>query len=272
MLVSVIILNYNGARTINECVKSVLNSSLKDLEVIVVDNASFDKSLNLIKKYKVKVIRNKKNYGYAEGNNIGIRKARGKYIFLLNNDAYVDKNCLRNLLKNVKEDTGAAGCKIYYYKSRKMWFSGGHEYIAGIVNNHYLNNKRGYCDYVSGCAMLLRKSILNKVGLLNKKYFTYFEETELCRRIRKAGYKILYEPRAIVYHDIKKDRLSSNEVYHMFRNRVWYTLGNKKYKLFWKILDFFLFYPLFTLYQVYKNKKVLYYTKEILRARIDSLK
>ncbi|MEW6062899.1 MAG: glycosyltransferase family 2 protein [Nanoarchaeota archaeon] len=270
MLISIIILNYNGARTLKKCLDSVRNLNFKDYEVIVVDNDSSDNSDKIVKEYGFKLIRNKKNYGYAEGNNIGIRKAKGKYIFLLNNDAYADKNCLQYLVSAVKsKDVGAGGAKIYYKDSKDVWFSGAKEIIGGIFNTHV---NKSSCDYVSGCAILLKRDVLDRVGLLDKKYYLYYEEVDLCKRIRNKGYKVVYEPKAVVYHDIQKSKVSSHEVYYMNRNRVLYCLKYTKNRLLFTILDFFVYFPLFIGYQVLAKPKTLFYIREILKARIDSLK
>ena len=279
MLVTIIILNYNGKEYLKGCLDSVvrLNFPRNQYEVIVVHNPS-DNSWKIAEKYKnkgIKLIKNRKNLGFAEGNNIGMKKAKGKYIVLFNNDLIVDKNWLKELVPIMEEnkDIGAIGGKIYLGKTDVIWYGGARIYFGGFVNHKYLKNKEGEVDYIVGAAVMYRKSVLDKVGLFDKKFFLYGEDTDLGFRIRKAGYKIYYNPKAISYHMLKKKRASSAQEYYEQRNRVYfYSKNYKKIKYIFLILDFFIFFPLFWFNRILKNPNKLRFFKETLKARIDSLK
>lgn len=277
MLVSIIILNYNGKNCLENTLKSVskLNFPKKDFEVIVVDNNSKDDSWKIVKKYRTKLIRNKENFGFAEGNNVGIRKAKGDFIVLFNNDLIVDKNWLKELVPIIQADKkiGAIGGKIYYGKTKELWFGGAKFNFGGIVNHKYLGDKAGYSDYMVGAAVMFRKSVLKEVGLFDKKFFLYSEDIDLGSRIRKKGYTVFYSPEAISYHMIEKNRSSSYQEYYEQRNRPYLCFKNYDYLRFpFIIMDLIFFFPFFWLNRVLRNSKKLKFWKETLRARRDSIK
>ncbi len=282
MLVSIIVVNYNGKPYLDKCIKSLLklNFPKKEYEIIVVDNNSPDESWKIAEKYKqVKLIRNKENTGFSGGNNIGFNASKGKYVALLNNDAEVDKEWLNELLKPFKEnEVGATTSIVYYGKNLKKynipWFSGSKIYPMHFVKHDYLGHKAGYSDYPCGCSMMIKKDIVNKIGcLFDEKFFMYTEDADLGIRLRKHGYKIFYNPKAIAYHHIDRDRLSKNEVYYSFRNRSYilykYTPLPKPLFL---LLDFFIYYPLFALYKLIRFKKIKYHLSTIIRARFGFYK
>jgi len=277
MLVSIVILNYNGNKTLKKCLDSIykLDFPKKNYEVIVVDNNSKDNSLKIIKKYKkVILIKSKENTGFAKGNNIGIKKAKGKYIAIFNNDLIVNKNWLKELIPIMEKDKkiGALGGKIFYGDGHNVWFSGTKIYYGGFVDHHYLDNNIGESDYIVGAAVIFRKSALNKSGLFDEKMFLYSEDIDLCLRINEKGYKIIYYPRAISYHLIDENRTSSYQEYYEQRNRVYLCAKHYKHPLLFILLDLVALFPLFWLNRVIKNPKKLMFFKETIRARIDSIK
>jgi len=275
MKVSFIIVNYNGKKTIKKCIESILNQDFKksQMEIIVVDNNSTDKSLELIKKLdRIKIIRCKKNYGFSKGNNIGIKKAKGKYVALINNDVTIEKNWLKKMVQKIKQrDIGIVGCKIIY-PTGKIWFGGGKIYFPGFAK-HLNLEKEKEVEFVSFAAVIL-KSYLLKKELLDENLFMYGEDSELCKRIRLKGFKIIYYPEAIAYHHIKEDRISKNEEYNIQKNRAYYYTKFYGFigKIIYLIADILLFFSLFAIYRIIKNPKRIRFWKEILKARIDSIK
>lgn len=283
MIASVIVLGYNGEKYLRDAFESLLNQNFpqSEYEIIYVDNKSTDNSVNIANEYAKKysnfrVIVNNENLGFSAGNNVGIRASKGEYVALFNHDAIADKNWLKKLVEVMENDkrTGAAGGKIYYYNSNDLYFGGGKVLYGGFCWNWSLNDKEGECDYVSGCAILLRKEVLNKVGLLDEDYFMYYEETDLCARIRRAGYKIWYTPKAIVWHNIPKKsrRVSKNIIYYMHRNRVIYCYKNYRLKKLFLLLDILLLYNIHALYEFIRVPGSIKFIGEVIRARIDSLK
>jgi len=276
MKVSFVIVNYNGRKTLKKCIQSILNQRFpkNQMEVIVIDNNSPDKSWRLVEKNKkIKLIRCKKNGGFAKGNNIGIKKSSGEYVALINNDVVIEKDWLRKMFAKIKDkDVGIVGCKILYSSSNKVWFGGGKIYFPGFARHLNLKEER-YVDYIAFAAVLLDKKIFSR-GYLDENLFMYGEDSELCKRIKGKGFKILYYPGTIAYHCIKNNRISNIEEYYIQRNRAYYYtkfygfLGKRVFL----IGDLLLFFPLFAIYRVIKNPKRIKFWKEILKARLDSIK
>jgi len=243
--VSIIILNWNGLKDTIECLESLKKITYPNYEVIVVDNASKGNDADILEeKYKdyIRVIRNKENLGFAGGNNVAIRQVlkeeKSDYILLLNNDTIVESSFLDELLKvaegNLK--VGILGPKIYFYD-----FKGEKNIIqsAGARINLWLGrfngigyrqldkgqfNKISEVDYVGGSCILARTKVIKKIGLLNEKYFLYFEETDWCFRVKQAGYLILYVPESKIWHkqgaSVKK--VSGIEIYYNTRNLFYF--------------------------------------------------
>jgi len=218
-MVSVIILNYNGRRILgqllSDCLSSVLETSYPNFEVIFVDNGSTDDSVVSIeekfgKDPRLKIIRNERNLGFAEGNNVGAKYARGEYIVFLNNDIEVDNRWLKELINIVNSDStiGAAQSKLLLLHNRKQFDCAG-----GFIDYYGYASERGHGEedkgqydrideifYAKGAAILIRHEVLESVGLFDPDFIMYYEETDLCWRIWLRGYRIVFVPTSIVYH------------------------------------------------------------------------
>lgn len=281
MLVSIIVVNYNGKDCLDKCLKSLtsLNFPKKEYEIIVVDNNSPDESWKIAENYNVNLIKNKTNDGFAKANNIGLKSAKGKYIALLNNDATADKEWLNELLNPFEDKQVGASTSIVYYgkkiqKLKLPWFAGGKVYPMHFVKHNYLLYHQGYTDYPCGCSMMIKRSILEDIGgLFDERFFMYGEDADLGLRLKKCGFKIAYNPKAIAYHHIDINRLSSHEVYYSFKNRSYMMYKHTKLpKPIFLLLDLLIYYPIFAIYKYIKLKKIRGYTKEIIRARFDFYK
>jgi len=278
MKISFIIVNYNGSKTIEKCLDSVLKQE-GDNEIIIIDNNSTDNSLKLIKKYEnksIKLIEKKENLGFSKGNNIGIEKSKGDYIALINNDVTLEKNWIKKMIKRLNKDSkiGIIGCKILY-PSGRIWFGGGKVFFPGFPK-HLDLKKESFIDYVAFAACLIKREALEKSkeeNYLDENIFMYGEDIELCKRIRLKGYNILYYPGAIAYHHINENRISKNEEYGASRNKSYYftKFYNPINKILFLIGDLILFFPLFVGYRLIKNPKRIKFFKSILKARIDSI-
>jgi GT2 family glycosyltransferase len=277
MEVSFIIANYNGIRTLDNCLKSILkqNYPKSRFEIIVVDDSSTDNSWRIAKKYRgIKLIRNKKNLRFCRTNNVGIKKSSGKYIAFINNDVTLSKNWLRVLVSKLKSDEsiGAIGGKILYGNSTKIWSTGAKVYFPGFVKHLRLMRGREV-DYTPFAAILIRAGLIMEEGL-DERLVMYSEDAELCKRIKLKGFRVLYEPKAIAYHDIPEHRISKHEEFFIQRNRPYYYA--KYYGWFGKrlflLFDLLLFFPLFAFYRILKNPKRLKFLKEMIKARIESIK
>lgn len=231
--VAVVILNYKVKKETLGCIKSVLGSDYKNLQIIVVDNNSGDNLEKEIKKFSdVIFIQNKKNLGFTGGNNVGIKYALisgADYIFILNPDTIIDKSCIFALVNNINEGD-ILGPKIYFYKSHKIWYAGGILDKLNVIGKHRGVDEEDIgqyksieeTDYVSGAALFTKKEVFDKIGFFDENYFLYYEDSDFCLRAKKAGFKILYIPEALVYHkNAQSTGLGSPlQDYFITRNRL----------------------------------------------------
>lgn len=216
MFISVVIVNWNEKQFLCECLDSLLKSNYSDYEIIVVDNASTDGSAEMVKESysMIKLIVNKTNLGFNKGVNLGIKKARGDIIFLLNNDATVDKDCLKEIAKLGKEpNIGIIGCKTYYPRSDIIQSAGfkitslAHARArGGLQKDHGQLDKLEDVDYVSGNAMAIKREIIRKVGFFDS---IGISDLEMCLRAKLLGYRVVYSPEAVAYHWLSTSFLRS---------------------------------------------------------------
>jgi len=254
MKIAIIIINFNGGRDTLECLDSIRKLTIGDfqVQVIVVDNASTDGSLKNIcskKSLKLKIIKNKKNLGFAEGNNVAIRwglKNDFDYFLLLNNDALAGKNLLVQLIKEAERcsQAGVFSPKIYFapgfeyhkqkYKKRDrgrvIWYAGGridwdnvlfsHRGVDEIDKGQYQEAEE--TAFATGCCMFVKKEVFQKIGLFDKRYFLYLEDADLSVRAKKAGFKVFYLPKGKVWHKNASSSQVGGELqdYYFTRNRL----------------------------------------------------
>lgn len=230
--ISIIIINYNSAKDTVDCLNSLdkIKTTGFKVNTIVVDNASvepFEVPKNL-QNSSIQVIRSDANKGFTGGNNMGIyyavEKFNSDYVLLLNNDTTVDENFLKEMVRLAESDPkiGMVGSKIYFSKGREfhkdsykkselgnvLWYAGG-----SIDWNHLAAFHRGVdevdrgqfdtqeeSDFATGCSVLIKREILEKVGTFDKRFFLYLEDVDWSVRVTKAGYKIAFCPTSIVYH------------------------------------------------------------------------
>lgn len=247
---SIITVNYNGLKDTCELIDSIPFN--KDMEVIVVDNASKLDEASVISGRcpQVKVIRNDKNLGFAGGNNIGIKEAKGDYILLINNDTYFKDFNIDTLIERL-ESSDRIG--IICPKLRFAWGNNpiqfaGYTHLSSIT----LRNKaigfgkedNGQYDtahltpYAHGAAMLIKREALEKVGLMPECYFLYYEEIDWSMMFTRAGYEIWYDPACTVYHKESQTtgQNSPLRTYYITRNRL--LLVKRNYKGIYKYLSY----------------------------------
>jgi GT2 family glycosyltransferase len=237
--VAIIVLNWNGGDDTSACLESLRQLDYPDYEVIVVDNGSTDGSVEVVRASfpKATILETGENLGFAEGNNVGLRHALAygvDYALLLNNDTEVAPDCI-SLLVDAIENTprsGVAGPTIYYFdRPTVIWSAGGViDWTRGCTRMVGLNEvDRGQfghnvrpVDFVTGCALLIKMPVVEQVGLLDPRFFAYYEETEWCVRIARTGFRILHVPQAKIWHKISPAaREASPQVhYYMTRNRL----------------------------------------------------
>ena len=262
-LVSIIIVNWNAKAYLKGCFESILSQTFTDYEIILVDNASSDGSVVFVKDNfpQVRIITNNENMGFAQGNNIGIENSTGKIIVLFNPDAIADKEWLSILVNVIQssEKIAAVAGKMYYLGDKYgkdavfCTWSKINPYSASPYNFHD-DEPISKVDYLSGAAMVIKRDILEKIGLLDSDYFLYFEETDLCARMIRGGYDLMYVPSGIVWHAVSALSNSTNKIYYMERSRIRFTVKN--FDVLYIISFFFIFFDetLYVLFRDIKNR------------------
>ena len=237
--VGIVILNWNRPDDTTAALKSLGQVDYPSFEVVVVDNGSRDDSPKLLRERfpGLALIDNGRNLGFAGGNNVGIRyllERGAHYILLLNDDTEVSPDFLRLLVAEGERDAriGILGPKIYYYDPGNIiWFAGGavskfgqpsHPGADEIDDGKPESSRK--VDYVTGCAILVKREVLERIGLLDERFFIYFEETEWCARARRAGFRVVYVPWARLWHKITPTARAHSRryLYLMARNRLLY--------------------------------------------------
>jgi GT2 family glycosyltransferase len=236
MLVSIIVVNYNGMAFLDKCLGALRRQSYPSVEVLLVDNGSMDGSVEFVReKYpEVKVIENGENIGFARANNVGIRASRGELIATLNNDTEASPGWLDALAGAMLSDDRVGMCAskmlrmddpsiidstgICISRSGACWDRGMFELDGGQYEA--MEEVFGPC---AGAA-LYRRSMLDEVGLFDEDFTSYLEDTDLAFRGRLAGWRCLYVPKAVVYHvhGGTAGYVSPYTVYYGNRNIVWY--------------------------------------------------
>lgn len=229
--ISVVIPNWNGKHWLKICLPGLRKQSFKDFEVIVVDNGSSDGSSEYVQKYfpEFGIVQLERNFGFAGGVNQGIIHSKGESVVLVNNDMKLERDFLKYLDEaSGDRQIGMVAAKVKQYYNRKLIDSAG-DYIdvVGHANNIGRGdkdgptyNRAGNIFLVTGGACLVKREVIDMVGLLDEDYFAYFEDVDLSLRAQFAGFKAVYEPRAVVYH-VHKGTSSKNRPlleYWQFRN------------------------------------------------------
>lgn len=214
-----VIVNWNGGDHTLRCLDSLRQASLRPALVIVVDNGSTDGSVSRIQERfpEVVVIEAKENRGYAGGNNLGIEFAMSRgadAVLLLNNDIELDEECVAKLAAELGADrVGAVGPLVLFPSGPKqrprIWAAGGEvthrENVSRLRGNGAEQNGRftepEAVDYLPGCAILIKRSVLERIGLLDESFFCYMEDVDYGRRIEEAGFENRFVPAARAIHD-----------------------------------------------------------------------
>ncbi|MFH1454652.1 MAG: glycosyltransferase family 2 protein [Armatimonadota bacterium] len=211
-MISVIVLNWNGKEYLARCFDSLRNQSFRDFEVYMIDNGSYDGSVDFVRKNypEIKIITLKENVGFARGVNKGIKSSAGEFIALLNNDTEVESKWLEELYSGIREDSkiGICASKMLFYYKKDIINAAGDMYRAdGVPDNIGIgekdvgqyNEKRFVFGACAGAA-LYRRAMFEDIGLFDEDYFEAVEDADLSFRAQLRGYKCLYNPKAVVYH------------------------------------------------------------------------
>jgi hypothetical protein len=253
--VAIVILNWNGEKVLRECLRSVFALSYPAAEAIVVDNGSSDGSVEMVRREfgNCFLIENPVNVGFSAGNNQGICLAleRGNdYVMVLNNDTVLDRGCLTWLVERAKSDSriAAVSPKIYFSEPpNRLWFAGGtFSYWKGRNGQAGYGrrdgerwSRAGEMEFISGCALLAPRRVWEEVGGFDELFFWSGEDVDWSLRLRKAGYKLFYEPRALVWHRVSYSMLhgdgEAGRLYYYTRNNLLYMWRHARW---WHWLTF----------------------------------
>lgn len=271
-LVSIITVNFNGTEVTCQFLESTKNLTYRNFEIIVVDNGSKENPSTIINQNypDVKLIVNERNLGFTGGNNTGIEAANGDYLFLVNNDTEVTPDLLEKLLAPFLRDTsiGVVSPKIkYFFQPNVIQYAGFTRIHPVTGRNNSIGDLEvdkgqydspGYTPYAHGAAMFLKKEVVEKTGMFADIFFLYYEELDWSARIQKAGYRIYYEPRAVVYHkeSLSVGKNSVLKTYYLARNRILFMRRNVSgiKKLFWPFFLIFISIPKNTISFIIRNE------------------
>ena len=257
--VYILILSFNRRDDTLATLESIerLNVAGFKLTTLVVDNASKDDSVKALRNFKMSngrflLIANKTNLGFSEGNNVGLRRALGQgadFVMVLNDDTIVEANLICDLLAVFKKypKAGILAPKIYFakgyeYRSRykkedlgkAIWYAGGDIDWKNVYGtNHGVDavdkgqfDKISETDFATGCCLFVRREVLKEIGLFDKRYFAYIEDADLSQRTKRAGWRVLYAPRARLWHKVSQSSGIGSELndYYITRNRMIFGL------------------------------------------------
>ncbi|MXZ74619.1 MAG: glycosyltransferase family 2 protein [Gemmatimonadetes bacterium] len=283
--VTIVILNWNREADTLECLDSLARMNYPSFSIVVVDNGSTDGSPEAIERWgcehlPLTLIRNGENRGFVRGSNQGMRHALStdtEYVFLLNNDTVVEPDALSLLVETAERsgersgqcpgerscDIGMVGPKIYQYGKDNVLDSAGTRAIWWLAQGFLIGHgedDRGQYDnpgempYVTGTALLVKRAVLEKIGLMDEDYFCYFDDFDWGLKARKAGYRLLLVPEAVVHHKGSQTAGFNSPfyVYHMVRSRILFARKNVPLLLY-----LFAFLPYLFLYRYLRPAALL---------------
>ena len=254
---AVLLLNWNGVELTIPCIESLQNGTIKPTKIFVVDNASIDDSVYILKENYpfIDLIQNETNLGFTGGNNVGFEKILNNhydYIWVLNNDTLVDEHCLCNLIETMETDKtiAATSGKIFYDDpSDVIWYAGStlNKFTLRSKHKGELEKDNGQYNtpedvpFISGCCMFIRRNALEQVGGFDNNFFAYSEDLDWCLRANKLNLRLRYTPEAIIYHKVSASfkKTTSNKnggtsspfaIYLSTRNRIYII---RKHSIHW---------------------------------------
>ncbi len=256
--VSIVTLNWNGTDVTCEFLESTKNFTYKNYEIIVVDNGSKDDPTEriLAGNYpNTKIVKSPVNLGSAGGNNFGMRHSSPDYdfVFQVNNDAEVTPDLIEKCLEPFYADpkVGVVCPKIRFHHNptviqyagfnKMSMLTGKTTAVGSLEEDKGQHDEPGYTHSAHGCAMMVSREVIEKVGMMAEKYFVYYDESDWSARIIKAGYKIYYQAKGLIFHkeSMSMGKLSAIKVHFMTRNRIYYMRRHASLPQFAVFIGFF---------------------------------
>ena len=263
-LVSIITLTWNLTEITCDFLRSVIeHNTYKNIEIIVVDNGSKEDPSAALKAIypDVHVILNGKNLGFTGGNNVGIRAAKGDYLFIVNNDTEFTPGLIEGLLEVFEKypDAGMASPKFHYFFHKGTIeyagyntvniFTGRNGMVGCGEKDEGQYNKIKITNYAHGGAMMTSRKVIQEVGVLPEQFFLYYEELDWSEQIKRRGYKIYYQPKSLIYHkeSMTTGKSSPLKTFYLTRNRILFMRRNMS------LLNFIIFLAYFACFTIPKN-------------------
>lgn len=268
-LLTIVIVTWNNEEEIAECLRSIYNNKenepLGGIETIVVDNSSLDNTVNVVNSFTdlmeddIKIITNTENLGFTRGANIGLKKAKGKFVFLLNPDTEILEDALIKLIVRLDNDkkNGIAAPQLLYRESeiqksvrrfpvyRDMFFEilllskifPNSRFFSRWKMNYFSHDEEAEVEQPMGAALMFKRNILEEVDYLDERYDMFYSDVDVCKKVSLAGYKIVFFPDAKIKH---------RKGVSVFKNRAYMiSLWNKDCLKYFKKFHYnFLLYPL----------------------------
>ncbi len=241
-LVTLITVNYNQSEVTESLLRSIRNISYPHIETIVVDNASPNDNPDILKENfpEIQLIKSEKNLGFAGGNNLGVRASKGKYLMFINNDTEVPENFLEPLVGLLEKDTtiGMVSPKIkFHWNPERIQYAGYTKMNPYTMRNRsigYHQKDEGKFNTLKethaahGAAMMVPRKVIEDVGMMTEVYFLYYEEHDWAEMIKRAGYKIFYQPQSFILHkeSVSTGKESPLKTYYLTRNRLVFARRN----------------------------------------------
>lgn len=241
-LVSIISINYNDAAVTMDMLKSLQQLSYTNYEVIIVDNASPTDNPDIIQETypNITLIKSDKNLGFAGGNNLGVREAKGEYLLFINNDTIVPSGFIEPLVQTLQNDVaiGMVSPKIkFHWDDTLIQYAGYTQMSHWTIRNNSIGyhqkddgrfDQEGETESIHGAAMMIPKRVVDEVGTMTEIYFLYYEEHDWAQMIKRAGFKIYYQPKSYILHkeSLSTGKFSPLKTYYIARNRIVFARRN----------------------------------------------
>ncbi len=264
-MVSIITVNFNHSHVTDDLLDSIIQyNNYSNIEIIVIDNGS---TIDPVPNWKIKYpefifIRSEQNLGFAGGNNLGIKASSGDFLFLVNNDTVFTPSLIEQLMSTLLKhpNVGMVSPKILYFDQPEIlqyagytgmnFYTARNACIGQYETDHgQFDHLEGKTGYAHGAAMMLKRSVIEKAGLMFEGFFLYYEELDWCESIKRAGFEIWVNMKASIYHkeSVSVGRKTALKEYFMNRNRILFIRRNASW--FTKII----FYVYFICFVVFRN-------------------
>lgn len=258
---SIITVTFNSENVIKDLIETILKSKIENSEIVIVDCASTDKTIEIIKKYpEVKLIESKVNLGYARGNNLGVKNSKGKYILFLNPDVRVPEEGINRLLNfyESNEDMGAVSPKLVFPNGKMQKSVRKLPTLKRAFMEYFLNKRAEYDEFTPSsnepvaveciytAVFLMSRSLFESIKGFDEKYFLYYEDIDLCKKIIQKGKKIYYYPEVEFTHELGHSKVSEKKLPLGIRTLALFTPIKTSGKMYYLISDGNIYHGVFT--------------------------